>query len=155
MLGEQDWVSSVTVAYTEYNDGIVFLLGQRYPDGSFRPPGTTWNNAPWGEHPAYQGQALGNLLLGTNGVKTRATQLLLSLQKPYTPDSGWGVTFAYTYTDGEENRLNTARDDDTYVFDYPTIERIRLESVDRRAGASNGGDRPSMTGHGVSVYRRS
>ncbi len=123
-LGEHDWLTSLTLAYVEYQDGIIFLLGQRYPDGSFFPPGVTWGNQPWGEHPAYQGQTLGNLLLGTNGVETKSKQVLLSVQKPYTESSGWGVTFAYTYTDGEENRLNSAKDDDTYIFDYPSIDQF-------------------------------
>jgi hypothetical protein len=121
VVWNHDWQTQLTFVYNEYNDGIIFLLGQRYPDGTFRPPGTTWNNAPWGEHPAYQGQNLGNVLLGTNGVETKATQVLLSIQKPYSSESGWGVTLAYTFTDGEENRLNAARDDDTYIFDYASI----------------------------------
>lgn len=123
-LWNQDWQTQLTIVYNEYKDGIVFLLGQRYPDGTFRPAGTTWNNAPWGEHPAYQGQTLGNVLLGTNGVETKATQVLLSIQKPYTSESGWSTSIAYTFTDAEENRLNTAKEDDTYVFDYPTIDEF-------------------------------
>lgn len=125
VVWNHDWQTQLTVAYNEYHDGIIFLLGQRYPDGSFnQPPGATWGGQPWGQHPAYQGQTLGNVLLGTNGVETKATQVLLSIQKPYSSESGWGTTLAYTYTDGEENRLNTAKDDDTYIFDYPSIRQF-------------------------------
>jgi outer membrane receptor protein involved in Fe transport len=123
-LGAHEWATSVTAAYVESHDGIVFILGQRWPDGTFRTPGTTWGGAPWSQHPSFNGTELGNLLLGTNGVKTRATQLLLSAQKPYTAESGWAATFAYTYTNAKENRLNTASEDETYVFDYATIDEF-------------------------------
>jgi outer membrane receptor protein involved in Fe transport len=121
VIGSQDWVTSATFAYTKSEDGIVFLLGQRWPDGTFRTPGTIWGGAPWTQHPSYNGVELGNMLLGTNGVQTRAKQLLLSAQKPYTPESGWAATLAYTLTDASENRLNTATEDDTYVFDFASL----------------------------------
>lgn len=121
-LGSQEWVTSATVAYVESNDGIVFLLGQRWPDGTFRTPGTIWGGAPWTQHPAINGVELGNMLLGTNGIETRATQLLLSAQKPYSSESRWSATFAYTYTNAKENRLNSATEDETYVFDFATLE---------------------------------
>jgi hypothetical protein len=53
-------------------------------------------------------------------METRTGQLLLSLEKPYSSESGWGASFAYTATDSQENRSNVAMSDDTYVFDYPT-----------------------------------
>jgi hypothetical protein len=59
-----------------------------------------------------------------NGTETRAKQVLVSLQKPYTQESGWAATFAYTFTDGTENRSKTASDDETYVFDFGTIDEF-------------------------------
>jgi outer membrane receptor protein involved in Fe transport len=124
VLGEQDWVTSATVSRVESNDGIVFILGQRWPDGTFRTPGTIWGGAPWTQHPNLNGTELGNFLLGVNGVKTRATQLLLSAQKPYTAESGWSVTLAYTFTDGKENRSKAASEDETYVFDFASLDEF-------------------------------
>lgn len=124
MLGNQEWFTSATLAYIESKDGIVFILGQRWPDGTFRTPGTIWGGAPWTQHPSIDGVELGNLLLGTNGTETRAKQVLLSAQKQYTPESGWGATFAYTFTDGEENRSKAASEDETYVFDFPTVDEF-------------------------------
>jgi hypothetical protein len=116
VIGSQDWLTSVTLAYVKSEDGIYFSLGNRWPDGQFRTPGTTWGGQPWGNGIP----GLGSLIIGRNGMETRTGQLLLSLEKPYTSESGWGASFAYTGTDSEENRSNVASSDDTYVFDYPT-----------------------------------
>jgi outer membrane receptor protein involved in Fe transport len=116
-LWNQDWNTTVTLSHIVSKDGIVFLLGNRYPDGSFRPPGTTWGGQPWGNGVP----GLGTLIVAKNGLETRANSLLLQAEKPYTHESGWGVTLAYTYTDAEENRSNVATNDEHYIFDYPEV----------------------------------
>ena len=120
-LGQVDWNTSVTLAHIRSYDGIYFALGNRFPDGSFRDPanpGATWGNQPWGEAiPGY-----GTLLIARNGIETELDSLLLSLEKPYTAESGWGVTVAYTYSDASENRLNAANSDEHYLFDYPGLD---------------------------------
>ncbi|MEO6968244.1 MAG: TonB-dependent receptor [Rhodanobacteraceae bacterium] len=108
-LGE--WQTSATVARVNSYNGFVFTLGNRYPDGAF------WMNGgqPWG-HPI---PGFGPLIIGNNGIETRSTQLLLSLEKPYTKQSGWGVTVAYTYTNAHQNRdIN-----EHYSFDQETIQQ--------------------------------
>lgn len=128
----QDWNTSVAVAHIRSHDGIIFSLGNRYPDGSFYGPGRTFGGAPFGERiPGF-----GSLIIASNGVETRMNQLLLSAEKPYTQESPWGVTLAYTYTDGEENRSNAANNDEHYVFDYPNL-----------------GDAPWVRSIGVSKHR--
>lgn len=112
-----DWNTSATVSYVESNDGIVFLLGNRYPDGSFRPPGTIWEGQPF----AHGIPGLGSLIIAKNGLKTRATSLLLYAEKPYTGETGWGVTLAYTYTDAKENRSNVAANDEHYILDFAEV----------------------------------
>ena len=117
-FGNQDWNTSLTLAYIESKDGIVFLLGNRYPDGSFRDdPRTIWGGQPWGNGIP----GLGTLIIAKNGIETRAKQVLLSAEKPYTSESGWAMTFAYTYTDARENRTNAAFNDEHYVLDYPDV----------------------------------
>ncbi|MEO7149665.1 MAG: TonB-dependent receptor [Rhodanobacteraceae bacterium] len=108
-LGE--WNTSATVSRIKSYDGFIFTLGNRFPNGAF------WMNGgqPWGNGvPGF-----GALIIGNNGVETRSTQLLLSLEKPYTKQSGWGVTVAYTYTHADQNRdiLNYGG----YGFDQATI----------------------------------
>jgi outer membrane receptor protein involved in Fe transport len=117
-LFEQDWNTSAAVSYTESNDGIVFLLGNRYPNGAFRDvPGAIWGGQPFGNGIP----GLGTLLIAKNGLKTRATALLLQAEKPYASGSPWGVTIAYTYTDAKENRSNIAVFDEHFIFDYPDV----------------------------------
>jgi outer membrane receptor protein involved in Fe transport len=115
---EQDWVGTLTFSRIESNDGIVFLLGNRYPDGAFRAnPNATWGGQPWGEGIP----GLGTLLIAKNGLETRSNAILLSLDKTYTSASPWSFTFAYTYTDAEENRGNIGASDEHYIFDYPDV----------------------------------
>ena len=118
-LWGNDWSTAVTLSHIRGYDGIYFRLGNRYPNGSFRNPavpGATWGNQPWGQAiPGY-----GSLILGQNGIESRLNSLLLSVDKPYTEQSPWGVTVAYTYSDAEENRTNSSTGE-TYVFDYPSV----------------------------------
>ena len=106
------WNTEVALSHVESKDGFVFLLGNRRADGSFFAPGAVWN-APFGSPvPGY-----GSLLLGTNGLSTKADSLYVKLDKPYSAASGWGVGVAYTYTDAKENR----QFGETYSLDYPTL----------------------------------
>lgn len=116
-----DWKTSATIVHIASHDGIVFTLGSRYPDGGFRDvPGATWGHQPFGQPiPGY-----GTLILADNGIETRLNSLLLSLDKPYTKASGWGVTFAYTFSDARENRPNAGNGDEHYVFDYPNVDQV-------------------------------
>ncbi|MBL0163339.1 MAG: TonB-dependent receptor [Xanthomonadales bacterium] len=111
-----DWNTSATLSHVESKDGIYFALGNRYADGRFRfNPAATWGGQPWGEGiPGF-----GTLLIADNGIETRNDSFLLSIEKPYTPDSGWGMTLAYTYNHPFENRLHAAESDEHYIFDYP------------------------------------
>lgn len=113
-LWGHDWNSSVSVSHIRSYDGIYFHNGRRRADGTFhqyQAQGQTWGGGPG--NPSGQG----NLLLADNGFEYRSTSLLVSLDKPYTEQSKWGVNVAYTYTDGKENRPN-ASNGETYLFDY-------------------------------------
>jgi outer membrane receptor protein involved in Fe transport len=106
-LGE--WMTSATIARVLSKDGFVFTLGNRHPDGSFFQDG----GLPFGNPiPGF-----GALIIGNNGIETRATQVLMSAEKPYSEDSRWGATFAYTYTNAKQNRDI----DEHYALDEPTI----------------------------------
>jgi outer membrane receptor protein involved in Fe transport len=107
-----DWNTSATVAVVRSYDGLVYTLGNRYPNGAFWENGSQpWNNGIPG---------FGNLIIGNNGLETRTTQLLLYAEKPYTKESHWGTTIAYTYTHARQN--NDSQDPtDQYAFDEETI----------------------------------
>ncbi len=118
IIGE--WNTSATVSYIHSKEGFVFTLGNRYPNGDF------WQNGsqPWGHNPP----GFGGLILGDNGIETKTTQLLLSAEKPYTQESRWGFTGAYTYSHSKGNRGG----DEHYAFDAATINDypfIYLKSV--------------------------
>jgi outer membrane receptor protein involved in Fe transport len=104
-----DWNTSAVVAHVESKDGFAFTLGNRYPNGAF------WQNGsqPWGNGvPGF-----GSLIIGNNAIETRTTSLLLSAEKPYTKESGWAATIAYTYSDAKQNRdIN-----EHYSFDQETL----------------------------------
>jgi outer membrane receptor protein involved in Fe transport len=116
--GSTQWLGSAAISRIESKDGIVFLLGNRYPNGSFRAnPAATWGGQPWGNGIP----GLGTLLIAKNGLETRSNSLQLSLDKTFTEASPWAFTFAYTYTDAEENRGNIASTDEHFIFDYPDV----------------------------------
>ena len=111
-----DWNTSATIQRIVSKDGFVFTLGNRYPDGSF------WKNGcqPWCNIDITTGvPGYGNLIIGSNGIQTRSSALLLSADKPYTKESGWGVTLAYTYTHATQNRSITEH----YAFDEASIKQ--------------------------------
>jgi outer membrane receptor protein involved in Fe transport len=112
-----DWNTSAAVARINSYDGLIYTLGNRYPNGAF------WMNGgqPWGNGvPGF-----GSLIIGNNGVETHTTQVLLSAEKPYTKESGWSASFAYTYTDAKGNRAMRGQDGtyEDYGFDEETIHQ--------------------------------
>ena len=108
-----DWNTEVTVSRIESRDGLVFLLGNRRPDGSFFATDTIWG-PPFGSPiPGF-----GSLLLGTNGLETRSNALFVKIDRPYRRETGWGAALAYTFTDAKENRQFGER----YALDYPGLE---------------------------------
>lgn len=115
LLG-QDWNSSATLVHVRSKDGILFAVGNRRVDGSFFPPGVTFGSSPTG----FQLPGFGLILLGDNAIETRLNSVLLSLDKPYTNESRWGMTAAYTYSDAEENKSRS----DVFTFDYPNLDNV-------------------------------
>jgi outer membrane receptor protein involved in Fe transport len=108
-----DWVTDVTWAQINRFDGVVFTLGNRYPDGSFWQGGSQ----PWGQSiPGF-----GSLIIANNGLTQKTQQVLISAQKPYTPESHWGINIAYTYTKAKQNNDNQDVTDQ-YAFDEETIQ---------------------------------
>lgn len=112
-----DWNTSVTVSHIRSYDGLLFTLGNRREDGSFFPPGQSFGGAPFG----FPIPGFGSLIKVDNAIETRLNSLLVSVEKPFTRSSGWGMTFAYTYSDAEENRANNAERDERFLFDLPNL----------------------------------
>ncbi len=103
-----EWNTSVTLSYVHSKDGFVFSWGNREADGSPYSGGYNSGNPIPG---------LGQLILGDNGAETKTKQLLLSIEKPYSKESGWGMSVAYTYSSATMNRSISEH----YSSEYPTI----------------------------------
>jgi len=110
-----DWNTSVAVTRVNSYNGFLFRLGNRYPNGEFWDP--VARSQPWGNSLP----GLGSLIIGDSGIETKSTQVLLSAEKPYSEESKWGMTFAYTYTNATQNRdIN-----EHYSFDQSSINEYR------------------------------
>jgi len=112
-----DWNTSIAVSRVLSYNGFVFTLGNRDLNGNFFDPVN--HGQPWAYHPPGLG---GNLIVGDSGIETRSTQILLSAEKPFTEESKWGASFAYTFTHATQNRdIN-----EHYSFDQANIANYRF-----------------------------
>lgn len=101
--------TSITVAYIRYQNLFNWVLGNRYPDGSWCQHGTQFACQPWSQNlPGY-----GNLIVSVNDREARYRALYLTAEKPWTPSSRYGYTATLTLTDAEMNGHN-----DPFIFDY-------------------------------------
>lgn len=112
-LGE--WNTSAALAYITSYDGVIASLGNFFGDGTwYWYDSDNWSGygLPYGA--PIRNAGAGWLYLFDNAKATRTTQLLLSADKPYTSESGWSASLAYTYSRANE-RLEFNGD---YQFDY-------------------------------------
>ena len=107
-----DWNTSASVSRILSKEGVSFSMGIRYPNGEF------WQNGgqPWGNNPP----GVAFLMLGDNGLETKNTQIALSAEKPFTEESKWGATVAYTYNDAEMNA------DGVFTFDEANLRSYQF-----------------------------
>jgi len=94
-------------------DGFAYLLGNRRPDGSFFP-----TNAPPDSPFGFPPPGFGSVLIGTNGLETKANSAYLKVTKSYRPSSPWSLDATYTYTDAKENRAFG----EVFSLDYPSLD---------------------------------
>ncbi|WP_096876144.1 hypothetical protein [Methylomonas koyamae] len=113
-----DWFTEIAFSHVVSYNGLVGLLGGRNADGSFYAPGSAFG----GTFQALPGY--GQLILFDNGVQTKTNSIFLKAEKPYDRDSGWGMTFAYTFTDSEENKPQSFADNSSYLFEYPNTHSV-------------------------------
>lgn len=117
-LGE--WDASVTVSEIKSYNRIVGELGNRAGNGAYFVP-CSWGAA--GVCPAWGGVpgTTGNLVLWNNGGKDTNQQVLVYLDKPYTRESGWSATVAYTYSNAYQNDYYSYFGNNNYLFDLPNV----------------------------------
>ena len=106
-----DWNTSAALAQINSYNVIVGHLGNRYANGAYYENGTQWG--------AQGVPGLGGLILWDNAAKDKNLELLLSAEKPYTEESGWGTTISYTYSDATQNNPYSYESNNAYSFDLP------------------------------------
>jgi outer membrane receptor protein involved in Fe transport len=118
-----DWNTSVTVARILGHDGLIASSGFFFGDG-------TWywfdQGAPFYGYAGSGGlvntpNGKQGLYLFDNAKETRTTQVLVSFEKPYTAESRWSMSIAYTYSDAKE-KLGSVNNGD-YQFDYAHLSQ--------------------------------
>ncbi len=115
----EDWKAEVSLSHIESKDGFAWLLANRHADGNFFAQGATWG-PPWTQDiPGF-----GDIIIGTNGIETKADSLYIKLDKP-KQDTSWGATIAYTYTQAKTNR----KSGEVFSFDYPNIDAYGMHDA--------------------------
>ena len=117
-LGLRHRVNNLIEAEVGYShivskDGFVFLLGNRRPDGTFFPP-TGNPSSPFGNPPS----PFGSIIIGDNGLETKADSVYLKANKSYSPASPWSLTATYTFTKAKENR----QFGEVFSLDFPSAD---------------------------------
>lgn len=95
-------------------DGFVWLLGNRRPDGSFFLPPPAPQGSPFGNPPPGRGA----IILGDNGLETKANSVYVKFTKAYSQFSPWSLNATYTFTSAKENR----QFGETFSLDFPSID---------------------------------
>ncbi|WP_258047732.1 TonB-dependent receptor [Sphingomonas citri] len=99
-------------------DGFVYLLGTRRPDGSFFAPSPT-TGAPQGPDVSFAPSGYGAIIIGDNGLETKADSAYVKLTKAYSAASPWSLDATYTFTAATDNRPNN--DQAAYfLLDFPS-----------------------------------
>lgn len=94
------WSGSLTLARNRSRHGFSYILGNRNPDGTCCAP------VPGN---------FGDVLLSTDDKEAWYDGVYVTLDKPYSEDTRWGLTLAYTYSEAEETG------GDLFSLDFPTI----------------------------------
>ena len=127
-----DWNTQATVSLIKSYDSIIGRLANRYANGAYFKNGAPWNGSIG--VPGY-----GNTILFDNGGRDRNFQIGLAAQKPYTVQSGWSATIAYTFSAAKQNNVAGGSNpyninNNGYLFDLPypsDYAMIRATAVPR------------------------
>lgn len=101
------WNAEVTYSHVNAKNQFVWFGGNRDPQGGW---GTQSPIDPlWGGPNGY-----GTLILGDFVGENKTSSLFLKADKPYSRESGWGVTVAYTFSDAKTTNREWTND----IFDW-------------------------------------
>lgn len=116
------WNAEIAYSHVHSKNQLVWFSGNRDPEGGF---GTQSSIDPlWGGPIGY-----GNLLLGKFVGETKTSSIFVKADKPYTSESGWGLTVAYTNSDAKTTDREW-NNEDIFDFTYGRGERSWNPSKD-------------------------
>jgi hypothetical protein len=117
-----DWNTDVGLSQVNSYNRLVGWLGNRMPNGDYFAHcgwGTSDGYAPnWCMNTAPPG-ASGNLVLWDNAAKDKNTSIHVSVEKPYTRESGWAAHVGYTFSSASQTDAYAYAGNNAYQFDYP------------------------------------
>ncbi|MEK8032276.1 TonB-dependent receptor [Ideonella sp. DXS29W] len=103
------WNAEIAYSHVHAKNQFIWFGGNRDPQGGYG------NQSPidplWGGPNGY-----GTLVLGDFVGENKTGSVFVKADKPYSSESGWGLTVAYTYTDAQTNARNW--DDDIFNWTY-------------------------------------
>ncbi len=147
-----DWNTSVALAYIESHDGVIASPANFFGDGTWYWYDSFHYSLNEARIPNAGG---GGLFLFDNAKETKTTQFLLSFDKPYSSESPWSASIAYTYSWAKE-KLEFNGD---YQLDYPFADYSPYRAVepgseephrrDRHPGRALGNERGSQVRHRI------
>src|SRR5262249_7066441 len=106
-----DWNTSLSLVRILSKNGLVASLANFYGDGTWY----WYDTFRWSGYDGLPPNAGGSSLYLFDNVKaTRTTQVLMQLEKPYSHESHWAASVAYTYSHAKE-RMEFQGD---YQLDY-------------------------------------
>ncbi|WP_374569032.1 TonB-dependent receptor domain-containing protein [Ideonella sp.] len=103
------WNAEIAYSHVHAQNQFVWFGGNRDPRGGFGAQSPI--DPLWGGPNGY-----GTLVLGDFVGENKTSSVFVKADKPYTSESGWGLTVAYTYTDAKTNARNW--DDDIFNWTY-------------------------------------
>jgi hypothetical protein len=101
-----DWLTSLSYANTQGHNGMSWIFATLPPDAPFNDRFGLWVPIP----------GYGIVLKATDVRETEYEGVYVTLDKPYTAASRWGVNIAYTYGDGKQE--GTTDEGTAFSFDY-------------------------------------
>lgn len=106
------WNGEIALGRVNAKNQFVWFFGNRDPAGgyAFQSPIDALFGGPDG---------FGSLILGDFVGETKTDSLYLKAEKPYSRESGWGLTFAYTYSDARTTNNEWNNDNFDATFGKP------------------------------------
>ncbi|WP_298744111.1 TonB-dependent receptor [uncultured Brevundimonas sp.] len=132
-----DWQTAATIAHNRSYDAFIYVRGNRQANGNYTDAGDAFvrDNFPASDRPAGY---TGRVNIGSSEGEYKYTALYLTADKPYSEDSGWGVTGTLTVSEARSNQgrdfgaaemFNAGRQDAFGWQDVAGLEKWRFVST--------------------------